>query len=162
MAPATPHFTQGLLRAAGAAGAAALTWKLGLPYPQWAPITVILCIRPDQVTSMRVAWQNSLGTVLGALLAELYITSIQSPLLAQLILVVVVFVAFTVKDLNYAYFVFFKTNLTLVFVSLAEPGVSRTRSLVISVLVGAVIALAVTFLSAWIARCQESRPTTTP
>ena len=73
---------------------------------------------------MRVAWQNSLGTVLGALLAELYITSIQSPLLAQLILVVVVFVAFTVKDLNYAYFVFFKTNLTLVFFSSA----SRSRA----------------------------------
>ena len=96
-----------------------------------------------------------------ALLAELYITSIQNPLVAQLILVVVVFVAFTVKDLNYAFFVFFKTNLTLVFVSLAEPGVSRTRMLMISVLVGAVIALAVTFLGAWITRCQESCPTTT-
>jgi uncharacterized membrane protein YccC len=155
----SPLFWQGLLRALGAGGAAALAWTLGVAYPQWAPIIVILCIRPDKEASIQVVWQNLLGTVLGAVLAELFITSFQTPLVVLLTLVVVVFLAFTIKDVNYVYFVFFKTNLTLLFISLATPGVSRARLLVASVLVGAGIALAVTYLSAWMVRRQGSRPT---
>jgi hypothetical protein len=155
----SPLFWQGLLRALGAGGAAALAWTLGVSYPQWAPIVVILCIRPDKETSIQVVWQNLLGTVLGALLAELYITQVQSHLMAMLLLVVVVFLAFTVKDVNYTFFVFFKTNLTLLFISLGTPGISRTRLLVASVLVGAGIALAVTYLGAWMVHRHDSSPT---
>jgi hypothetical protein len=155
----SPLFWQGLFRALGAGGAAALTWTLGVAYPQWAPIIVILCIRPDKEASIQAVWHNFLGTVLGALLAELFLTRVQNPLAALLILVVVVFLAFTVKDVNYAFFVFFKTNLTLLFISLATPGVSRARLLVFSVLVGGSIALALTYLSAWMARRQGSHST---
>jgi uncharacterized membrane protein YccC len=155
----SPLFRQGLLRALGAGGAAALAWKLGSPYPQWAPIVVIVCVRPEQETSMRAAVQNSIGTVLGVLLADLLIDSAQHPVVVALILVVVVFIAFTVKDLNYALFTFFMTNLTLLLIHLSSPGGAPIRLRVFSVLVGSGIVLAVTFLDRWLARRQPAHST---
>ncbi len=144
--------SQALLRAAGAGGAAALAWNLGVAYPQWAPIVVITCVRPKKKTSVLAALQNSTGTILGALLADLLINTVQNPSMVALIVVAVVFIAFTVKDLNYALFTFFMTNLTLLLISLSTPGVSHIRLRVFSVLVGAGIALGVTFLSDWLAQ----------
>jgi uncharacterized membrane protein YccC len=76
--------------------------------------------------------------------------------MVALILIVIVFIAFTVKDLNYALFTFFMTNLLLLLVSLSPPGVSRIWLRVFSVLRGAGIALVVTFLDDWLA--QRQRP----
>jgi uncharacterized membrane protein YccC len=64
----SPLFRQTLLRAIGAGGTAALAWKLGVPYPQWAPITVIVCVRPEKETSVLAALQNIIGTVLACVL----------------------------------------------------------------------------------------------
>ncbi len=153
----SPLFRQALLRALGAGGAAALAWKIGTPYPQWAPVVVIVCVRPEQETSVRAALQNSIGTVLGVLLADALIDSAQHPLIVALILVVVVFIAFTVKDLNYALFTFFMTNLTVLLIHLSSPGVSPIRPRVFSVLVGSGIVLIVTFLDQRLAARQLSR-----
>lgn len=150
-------FRQALLRALGAGAAAALAWGLGVPYPQWAPIVVIVCVRPKKETSVLVALQNIVGTILGVTLADLFINSGQDPLVVALVLVVVVFIAFTVKDLNYALFTFFMTNLLLLLISLSPPGVSRSQLRVFSVLVGAGIALAVTFLDDWLAQQHATR-----
>ncbi len=158
----SPLFRQTLLRAFGAGGAAALAWKIGTPYPQWAPVVVIACVQPERATSVRAAVQNSIGTVLGVLLADLLIDSAQPPLVVALIVVVVVFIAFTVKDLNYALFTFFMTNLTLLLIHLSSPGVSPIRLRVFSVLVGSGIALAITFLDQWLAVRRLTRSSSPP
>jgi hypothetical protein len=157
-----PLFRQGLLRALGAGGAAALAWKLGTPYPQWAPIAVIACVQPERGTSVRTAVQNSIGTVLGVLLADVLIGSAQPPVVVALIVVVVVFIAFTVKDLNHVLFTFFMTNLTLLLIHLSSPGVSPIRLRVFSVLVGSGIALTATFLDQWLAARRPSHATPPP
>lgn len=155
-------FRQGLLRALGAGGAAALAGMIGTPYPQWAPIAVIVCAQPEKEASMRAALQNITGTVLGVLLADLLIDTTHHPSVVALVLVIIVFVAFTVKDLNYALFTFFMTNLTLLLIQLSSPGVSPIRLRVISVLVGSGIALTVTFLDQWLVTRQPSHFTPPP
>ena len=109
----SPLLETGLLRAHGAGGAAVFAWKLGTPYPQWAPIVVIACVQPEKDASVLAVAQNSIGTVLGAQLADVLITSVQHSVVVALIMVVVVFIAFTVKDLNFALYTFVMTNFTL-------------------------------------------------
>lgn len=123
---------------------------------------VIACVQPDQAASVRAAVQNSIGTVLGVLLADLLIGSAQHPVIVALIVVAVVFIAFTVKDLNYALFTFFMTNLTLLLIHLSSPGVTPIRLRVFSVLVGSGIALAVTFLDQWLEVHQPARSSSPP
>src|SRR6266700_4130118 len=47
-----------VLRALGATVAAGIGWTLSGPYPYWAALTVIICARPDQKTSLEMALQN--------------------------------------------------------------------------------------------------------
>lgn len=94
---------------------------------------------------------------MGVLLADLLINSAQHPLIVALIVLVVVFIAFTVKDLNYALFTFFMTNLTLLLIHLSSPDVAPIRLRVFSVLVGSGMALTATFLDQWLAAHQPAR-----
>jgi hypothetical protein len=73
-----------------------------------------------------------------------------------LIVVSVTAIAFTVKDLNYAIYTFFMTNLTLLLISLSTPDRSpHTVSLrVYATLLGAGIVVAITFPWGLLARCH--------
>jgi hypothetical protein len=136
-----------LLRAVGAASAAAIGWGLAAPYPYWAALTVIICAREDRKVSLLVTAQYAIASIAGALLADLLITYIPGVLVIGLIVVAVTFITFTVKDLNYAIQVFCLTNLTLLLISLGTSGQSFARWRVEASLIGAIIVLAVIFVS---------------
>jgi uncharacterized membrane protein YccC len=144
----TPLSRYTLLRAAGAASTAAIVWKLGASYPHWAVLTVIICAREDRATSLFITIQYVIATILGSLIAGWLIAyTHNNPLVIGLNVVAATFITFTIKDLNYAIQVFFLTNLTLLLTSLGTSGQSFAWWRVVSILIGAVIVLAVTFVS---------------
>jgi uncharacterized membrane protein YccC len=147
-----------LLRTVGAVVAAGIGWILGGPYPYWAAITVIICARPDQKTSLVLALQNSVATVLGALLADVLIAEVHSSLVLGLIVVAITFLAFTVKDLNYTLHLFFLTNLILLLVSLGAAGHSFVAWRVFAILIGAGIVLVITWLNQALLVANETSP----
>jgi hypothetical protein len=144
---ASPLFRFTALRALGAAVAAGIGWTLSGPYPYWAALTVIICARPDQKTSLVMALQNIVATFLGALLADLLIAGVQSPFVIGLIVVAVTFLAFTVKELNYLLHLFFLTNLILLAISIGTAGHAFVAWRMLAILIGALIVLVITWLN---------------
>ena len=156
----TPLSRYTLIRAAGAASAAAIGWGLGASYPYWAALTVIICTREDRETSLFITIQYVIATILGSLIADWLITyTHNNSLVIGLNVVAVTFITFTIKDLNYAIQVFFLTNLTLLLISLSTSGQSFAWWRVGSILIGAVIVLIVIFVSdAFIFEKRERQP----
>jgi Fusaric acid resistance protein-like len=143
----SPLLRFSLLRAVGAAVAAASGWILGgLPF-YWAALTVIICTQQDQKASLRKALQNVVATYLGALLAGVVIAGVQNALVLELIVVTITFLAFTIKDLNHLLYLFFFTILILLLISHGMTGQSLAVWRVVTTLIGAGIVLVITFLS---------------
>jgi uncharacterized membrane protein YccC len=155
----TPLSRYTLLRAAGAASAAAIGWGLGASYPFWATLTVIICTREDRETSLFITAQYIIATAVGAILANWLIIYTSDPLVIGLNIVAVTFITFTIKDLNYAIQVFFMTNLVLLLSSLSTSGRSFAEWRVESILIGAVIVLVIILVSdAFIFGKRERQP----
>ena len=139
----SPLFRFNVLKALGAALAASLGWGLGLLYPHWAAVTVIIAVRPSREASLTTLVQNVLATILGALVTALLITNVQSLLVLILIVVLNVIVGITFKEVNYAVYVFFITTILMLLLSLQTPGIPFIKLRVVETLVGAAIALIV-------------------
>jgi hypothetical protein len=154
------HFA--LLRAGGAALVAGLAWGSGIAYPHWAPIVVIASVRPDQMAALRLTTQRVVGTVLGAGLADVVLFSVQVPVVVAGLAILGVFLAFTVKDVNYTFFVFFLTTQTLLLLSLPAPGPTHAALRVVTTLIGAVVALGISWLSARFVRRTAAPPHAPP
>lgn len=135
------------LRAGGVALAAGIGWWLGVSHPHWAVITVILCVRPDPKASLIATTQRLAGTVLGAIVAELVIATVQDRLTLAGLGVALLVIAFTVRDMSGALFIFFLTIITLLLISIPSGGLSLAGLEVFETLIGAAIALAVTYLA---------------
>lgn len=154
----SPMVRFALLRAVGTALIAGLAWGSGLPYPQWAPVVVIGSVRPDQMVAMRLTTQRVIGTVLGAGLADVVLSWIQDPRILAGLAVVVVFLAFTVKDASYTLFMFFLTILTLLLINIPSPGPTHAVLRVVAALVGGAAAVGLSWLSAWLVRHAVRTP----
>jgi len=142
----SPLLRFSLLRAVGAAVAAGSGWIWGEPPFYWAALTVIIYAQQNQKVSLMKALQNVVATFLGALLAGALIAGVQNAFVLKLIVVVITFLAFTVKDLNDLLYFFFFTILILLLISIATSGQSFAVWRVVTILVGAGIVLVIAFL----------------
>jgi hypothetical protein len=154
----SPLLRFALLRATGAALIAGLAWGSGIPFPHWAPIVVIVSVRPDQMAALRLTTERVIGTVLGVGLADVVLTWVQEPRVLAGVAVGGVFLAFTVKEVNYTFFVFFLTTLTVVLLNIPTPGPTYLALRVVTTLVGGAAALAISWLSAWLVRRSPGTP----
>jgi MFS family permease len=136
-----PLLIYSLLRAIGTAGAIAISLFLGGTFPFWATLPVIICSNQDRDTSRTLALQYVVATFLGALLAGALVILVQPLSVIVLIIIVVTFLAFTMKDLNYTFQIFFLTVLTLLLISLVGTGQSFATWRVIAILIGVGIVL---------------------
>jgi hypothetical protein len=150
------------LRAAGTALVAGVAWGSGLAYPQWAPIVVIASVRPDEMAALRLTTQRVIGTCFGAGLAGVVLYVVHDPVVVAALAVVGVGLAFTVKDVNYTFFVFFLTILTLLLLSLPSTAPTHAGLRVASTLVGAAVALSISSLSAWLVQRHAAPPRPPP
>jgi hypothetical protein len=164
-APVTPQprlIRFAALRAAGTALVAGVAWGIGLPYPEWAALVVIGSTRPNQMTKLGLTMQLAVGTCLGAALAGVVLSVVHDPVVVVVLTVGVVFVAFTVKDVNETFYMFFFTILILLLLSLPSPGHAPVGLRVATTLVGAAVALGLSWLSGWFVRRAAAPPRQPP
>src|SRR5262249_26994999 len=135
-------------------------WSTGVPYPHWAPIVVIASVRTDQVAAVSLTTQRIIGTVLGAGLADLVLIWTHNPMVLAGLAVAGVFLAFTVKDVNNTFFIFFLTVLTLFLLNIPPQGQTYAVLRIVTTLIGAAAALMVSLLSVWLMR--RATATTSP
>lgn len=144
----SPLFRYALLRTIGIVAVAGIAWGFHVPYPAWAPITVIICVRPETAASILAASQYVIGSILGAALADVLLLYVHTPLVIVLLIVAITCIVFTIKDLNMALRIFAMTNLTLLLISIPEPGISYAPLRIFATLIGGATALIVTLLAA--------------
>ena len=150
-----------VLRAVGTGVVAGVAWGSGIAYPHWAPIVVILSVRPDQMAALRLTTQRVVGTVLAAGLADVVLHVVPDPVVLAGLAVAGEFLAVTVKDVNYTCFIFFLT-LPLLLLSVPTSGPAHAALRVATTLVGAVVALGISALSAWLAQRASAPPRRPP
>jgi uncharacterized membrane protein YccC len=150
-----------VLRAAGTALVAGAAWGSGIPYPQWAAIVVILSVRPDQMAALRLTTRRVAGTVLAAGLAEVVLHVLPDPVVLAGLAVSSEFLAVTVQNVNFTAFVFFFT-LTLLLLGRPTEGPEHAALRVATTVVGALVALSISAIAAWLAQRPSSVPPRRP
>ena len=108
---------------------------------------MIICTNQDLKTSQAMALQYVVATFAGALLAGALAMLVQQSSIILLIIVAVTFLAFTVKELNNTFQVFFFTILILLVISIAGTGQSFAIWRIIAILIGVGIVLAILALN---------------
>jgi uncharacterized membrane protein YccC len=152
----TPIAIFSLVKTLGVTLAAAISWGLSFPYPQWAPTTTIITILPDPRMSFVAILQNVLGTLLGALSATVLILVLGQTILLVPIVALALLIGFMVKDINAGFFLFFMTNCLLLLLSFSEPGqISHIKVRLLETVIGAAIALLVELILIWLAKQQK-------
>ncbi|WP_432169521.1 FUSC family protein [Streptomyces sp. 1222.5] len=100
----------------------ALVHWTALPHGEWAVLAVLRVMRPQYaVTRERVA-QRVIGNVVGGTCAAVLIAAVHEPAALSLILFVVITVGFTLRPVNYAFWVVFGTPLVLLIGDVSHPG----------------------------------------
>jgi hypothetical protein len=164
-APVTPQprlIRFAALRAAGTALVAGVAWGIGPPYPEWAAIVVIGSTRPNQMTKLSSTMQLVVGTCLGAGLAGVVLSVVHDPVVVIVLAVGGVFLAFTVKDVNDTFYTFFLTILILLQLSLPSTAPTHVGLRVATTLVGAAVALGLSWLSGWFVQRAAAPPRSPP
>lgn len=156
-----PVIRLAMLRAAGTALVVGAAWGSGIAYPHWAAIIVILSVRPDEMAALRLTTQRVVGTVLAAGLADVVLHVIPDPVVLAGLAVGGEFLAVTVQNVNFTVFVFFITlPLLLLSRPTQEPAHAALR--VTTTVVGALVALGISALAAWLAQRPSAPPRRPP
>jgi uncharacterized membrane protein YccC len=108
----------------------------------WIPMTVVIVLKPNFGGTLQRCVQRITGTVLGALLAALLVLALPDPWLLWVILSVLAFATFALRNFNYTLFSLALTPMVLLMLDIAHPitvGDSFLR--VLHTIIGSVLAL---------------------
>lgn len=93
------------------------------PNGYWALFSVVGCVWPTQGISVQRMWQRLAGTFLGIGLGILLAYGLgEQPIAISFLLPLAIFLMFYLKVFGYSFFVFFASVVTMLLVSLLDPG----------------------------------------
>jgi Fusaric acid resistance protein-like/FUSC-like inner membrane protein yccS len=93
-----------------------------LPRGYWMPVTVLVIMKPNFGGTLQRAAQRITGTIGGALIAAAITIYIHEPLLLLATFAAVAFTAFTVRQLNFAFYTLWLTVMVMVLLDIGSPG----------------------------------------
>jgi uncharacterized membrane protein YccC len=117
----SPGFRQAMRVLVTAAVAMALAAALHLPHGQWLTITAALGLRATYDETVTHLIQRVGGTVLGSVIAALLLALAPGQLAAALILFVFAVIAFTLRSVNFGYWMLFGTPVFLMLLDFSMP-----------------------------------------
>ena len=125
------------------AGFYSIVVALGLPHGEWGLLAVLRVLRPQYGATIERAGQRVIGNVIGGSCAALLIASVSQPAALAIILFAVITIGFTLRPINYAFWVIFGTPLVLLIGDISDPGDwSAAVARIVMTLVGSAVALA--------------------
>ena len=131
--------------ATAAAGFLASTQHLIRGY--WIPMTAVIVLKPNFGGTLQRSLQRITGSVLGALLAVLFVLDLQAPWLLWSILPALAFCTFAWRNYNYTLFSLAQTPLILLMLDIAHPiTVIDSLSRVLNTILGSAVALVAGYL----------------
>ena len=141
LSPSSPIFRHAVRVTAAAAAAAALGSWLTPGHAAWASITTVAVLQPYTGTTMKLAAERVVGTVLGCLVVVGVAVVSRSPLALALLMFPMSMAAVVTRPRSYRLFTFFVTPV-FVLIALRAPGDWSTAAIrVADVLLGGVVAV---------------------
>jgi uncharacterized membrane protein YccC len=108
----------------------------------WIPMTAVIVLKPNFGGTLQRSLQRITGSVLGALIAVLFVLDLQAPWLLWSILPVLAFCTFAWRNYNYTLFSLAQTPLILLMLDIAHPiTVIDSLSRVLNTILGSAVAL---------------------
>ncbi|MBJ8347968.1 FUSC family protein [Antrihabitans sp. YC2-6] len=125
------------------AGFYAVVAALGLPHGEWGILAVLRVLRPQYGATVERAGQRVIGNVIGGSCAAVLIAWVHQPAALVIVLFAVITIGFTLRPINYAFWVIFGTPLVLLIGDISDPGDwSAALARIVMTLVGSAVALA--------------------
>ncbi|WP_317441271.1 FUSC family protein [Streptomyces collinus] len=100
----------------------ALTQATALPHGEWATLAVLRVLRPQYAVTRERVVQRVVGNLVGGSCAALLIAAVHTQAAICLILFVIITAGFTLRPVNYAFWVIFGTPVVLLIGDVSHPG----------------------------------------
>ncbi|MER6468854.1 FUSC family protein [Streptomyces collinus] len=100
----------------------ALTEATTLPHGEWATLAVLRVLRPQYAATRERVVQRVVGNLVGGSCAALLIAAVHTQAAISLFLFVIITAGFTLRPVNYAFWVVFGTPVVLLIGDVSHPG----------------------------------------
>ncbi len=143
----SPQFRFVLLKALAVTIGTVIALGFHLPHADWVPLFTLVVFQPDLEQTLNIFVPRLVGTILGATLAAVLLSSVHNKDLLALVIIVSAFIAYTMIKANLLIYMFFYTTELLLLIDLPTPGsLTDVWARVVNVFIGALIAVVVVFL----------------
>jgi uncharacterized membrane protein YccC len=122
MRPSSGAFRHAMRTTTLSAAVFILVQAAALPHGSWAVLAVLRVLRPQYAVTRERAVQRVAGNLIGGTCAALLIAAVHQPDTIAVILFVIITAGFTLRPLNYAFWVVFGTPLVLLIGDVSHPG----------------------------------------
>jgi hypothetical protein len=116
-----------LIRAIAVAIAVAIAFGLHLPNADWMPIAAIIAMKGSLNQSTLFAMQRLAGAIIGAVVAALFLLTVDSKIVLEVVLVVLGTLAGSIRGVNYAFYCAAMAGMVLIADDLPHPHRPRQR-----------------------------------
>ncbi|MFJ9821081.1 FUSC family protein [Streptomyces sp. NPDC101151] len=120
--PASSTFRHALRATTVSAAVFTLTQTTALPHGEWATLAVLRVLRPQYAATRERVAQRVIGNLVGGTCAALLIAAVNQPAAICLILFAIITAGFTLRPVNYAFWVVFGTPVVLLLGDVSHPG----------------------------------------
>jgi hypothetical protein len=110
-----------VIRAVAVSIAVAIAFGLQLPNAYWMPIAAIIAMKPSLQQSTFVAVQRVVGTILGGALAALVLLAVDNRTALEVIIVVLLALAGSIRTVNYAWYTAAVAGAVLIAMDVPHP-----------------------------------------
>lgn len=138
----SPIFRHALRVAAVAAPCTAVIVKFNLPHGIWLPMTTLIVLQPEYGGTVQRALQRSAGTVAGAVIAGILLTTLHNTAVSEVAIAVLLFATFFLIRRHYGQAIAFLTPLLILLVGFSGADPWRdVGDRVLYTLAGAILAI---------------------
>ncbi len=151
-----PMITFALIRAAAVTIAVAITFGLALPDAYWMPVAAIIAMKPSLQQSALIATQRLAGTLVGAGVAALFLTTVSNKTALEWVIVVLFVLAGSIRTVSYAWYTAAVAGAVLIAVDVPHPSnLDAEGRRILFTLAGVGIAVIVMLLATLLQRRQK-------
>ncbi|MFB7892420.1 FUSC family protein [Microbacterium sp. NPDC056044] len=153
-----PVVAYSVLRTLAVSGAVAIAFGFQLPYADWMPLAAQVAMKPDARQSRLAATQRVVGTALGAVIAIVFLLTVDQTYVLAGVMVLLALVGGAFRTANYALYTTGIAGTALIALDISDPTNLADEGLrILFTLIGVGIAIGVMALAAVIARPSAGR-----
>jgi hypothetical protein len=152
-----------VIRAVAVTLAVGIAFGLNVPNADWMPLAAIAAMKPNLAQSALAAEQRLVGATLGAIVAAVFLLTVSTKSVLEVVIIVLGALAIAIRGVNYAFYTAAVAGAVLIGIDLPHPAnLGDEARRVFFTFVGVGIAVGVTFLANLLAKRTQTAQKTPP